>query len=343
MFSRVVKGCHYDELTASTVVDATPGAVEAAVTSFRVQTACEPVRLLVIGPADSHEVLSGLGIPTSVIASQYDDPDSRVRLEIHGVGPGASLRTPLPQAVLVEPASRPESGAAATLIATAEGDPGAPFETQFDGVFEQIDRAMRAVGMGPNDLVRTWFYVDEIHRHYEELNSVRDRWFDRWSIGTYPASTGIGGRPRSGALVSAVAEAVTGVEVKEVTTARQLSPSDYGSRFVRANHYARNGCDVVNISGISSIDEGGRSLRTNDETAITHCLSSFCDLLSGAGMEPADLQSFYVYGVSGPVAATMRDRAEQAGFPAPAVTTIVDVCRPDLRIEIEGRAVRRST
>jgi enamine deaminase RidA (YjgF/YER057c/UK114 family) len=219
---------------------------------------------------------------------------------------------------------------------------GTTFE-QVEAALYDVEAVLSRSGLAPEHIDRTWYFLADIDTTYPELNKARDAAFDRWGITGYPASTGIGAVLPEGVRVSVVIEATSvGGAPAAVAygTSLQCAPSDYGPRFARANRIRRNGCDIVNISGISSIDESGESMVADDPHGlVAYALDSFVDLLGSGGLGLGDLVSTYVY---------CKDPATEAAYDVIAAGSFgglrntADVCRPELRFEIEGRAIRRS-
>ena len=214
------------------------------------------------------------------------------------------------------------------------------FRRQVSRVFERFEEVLAASGLCPRHITRTWFFIARIHDRYPIFNEVRDAYFDAWDLRGFPASTGIGAALQAGVGIVGALDALDGAEVREVNTVHQPAPRSYGPRFVRANTFDLDGLRVLNISGISSIDDQGRSLATGGDDELDHCLGSFVDLLSGAGMTPQDVRSLYLYASAPEVGRRLVTRARGLGLPEPTLVNYSDICRPDLRVEIEGRAVR---
>lgn len=336
----LARGLSHDQHVARIRVDNPgPDNVAAALMRFQAETGAQPLRVLSAGALPHESVTTTL--PFVAIGPDRGPAATSAVLEIRGVaGESAKVATPLPGVAVVQ-IERPDGSAATSVTASACGSPTLDFEAQARQVFDEIGQAVDAGGLRPEDITRTWFYISSILDNYTAFNRVRDDYFERWGITRFPASTGIGAALPHMQLIAAAIDAVAGVEVLEVATNRQSAPVSYGPRFVRANTYDDDGLRTLNISGVSSIDDHGRSLATGGVDEIVHCLDSFVDLLDGADMTAADLQSFYLYCTSPELAAQVVVCAASRGLPEPTLINFADVCRPDLRVEIEGRAVRR--
>ena len=124
----------------------------------------------------------------------------------------------------------------------------------------------------------------------------------------------------------------------------QCPPVRYGPRFVRANSYTANGCRYANISGISSIDQHGISIRSrNSRVVVDYALRSFIELLTEARLEVSDIVSAFVYCRDQDVRRAFQQHCRDAGLTFDYLLNHVDICRPDLVFEIEARAARPCT
>jgi enamine deaminase RidA (YjgF/YER057c/UK114 family) len=88
----------------------------------------------------------------------------------------------------------------------------APPPEQAREVFERLQTGLASAGMTMKDIVRTWFYLDDMLSWYGEFNRVRNDVFARNELRppSLPASTGVGGRNPMGAALAAAAWAVAG-------------------------------------------------------------------------------------------------------------------------------------
>ena len=81
--------------------------------------------------------------------------------------------------------------------------PGGPRKAQALDAFKTLEKALAAAGMAMPDIVRTWFYLDDILSWYGGFNSVRSEFFKKRHLAgrSAPASTGVeGGNPARAAL-----------------------------------------------------------------------------------------------------------------------------------------------
>ena len=96
---------------------------------------------------------------------------------------------------------------------------------QTQTVFDQMDAVLSNGGMAFANVLRTWFYNDDILSWYGDFNTVRTRFFHEKGVfdGLLPASTGVGGRNNlEAALVSGLIAVKT--ENRDVQMAEVPSP-----------------------------------------------------------------------------------------------------------------------
>lgn len=350
IFTRCVRGSHYDEVHVSRHGDGAPvtlADVDDLVARVEREHGAHTLRVVVFGDV----ALSGAETLAErsrylFVGHQHPGPVPRWSVEVTAVAPRAGVPVTV---------SRPGPGT--TLIVTEEAGaevrrmvyvgatpPGVSTLDQALAGLEEVETALGACGLTPAHIERTWYFLADILDAYGELNKARDVMFDRWDLSGYPASTGIGATLPGAGRVALTVEATSVAgrpAAANVETSLQCQPYAYGPRFVRANRLRRNGCEVVNVSGISSIDADGRSLPADAlQAGVDHAGDSFTDLLRNAGFGLDDLVSCYVYCKDPAAEAAFERWRARVGWSAPVLLNVVDVCRGELRFEIEGRAMR---
>ncbi|QJW34849.1 hypothetical protein [Cellulosimicrobium protaetiae] len=336
-----VPGALYDELYVRAELAAGSGAaaVEALLRAVEDEHGAAVVRATVSGPLGSR-------VRDARVVTIGPGSGSGVAVEIVAVAPGPEIAV-----------TRVDAGT--TLLETVDGasvrrlvhvvpEPAGPGpQAQLRSIFDGVEDVLGASGMSPSHLVRTWYFLRDIGTTYRHLNDARDEAFDRWGLRHLPASTGIGAElPHPATWCAAVVEAIAHDGAPVATpfeTDLQRPPVQYGPRFARANLVEHNGLRTVNVSGISAIDEAGRSVRVADrDDAVVRALDGFEDLLQRAGMTPTDLCSVSAYSVDERVREAFVRIAGRRGWTVSVLHNTAAVCRPDLVFEVEGRAVRRA-
>jgi len=218
---------------------------------------------------------------------------------------------------------------------------------QATAIFEQMETLLHNSGMAFSDVLRTWFYNDNILGWYKEFNGVRNQFFTQHKVfeGLLPASTGIGGRNLLGAALMAGVLAIKtdspDVSAFEVPSPMQSPAPSYGSSFSRAVELELPDLRRMYISGTASIDDHGKSVFLNDSMAqIRQTMEVVQAILRSREMDWGDVTRSLVYFKRAKDAPLFRRYCDESGIPPfPAIVAENDVCRDELLFEIEVDAV----
>lgn len=257
-------------------------------------------------------------------------PHPDVDLEVLRVGPATTV-------------VRSDGGRSTRFVHVGARPSGRDTYEQVRSELNEVEKHLATAGLTSDAVDRTWFYLHHIETTYSELNAARDEVFERWSMSRLPASTAVGAAlAGGGAAVVVEAAARDGVaRARAIESRLQRPPREYGPRFARASMLELDGLDVLNISGISSIDAEGCSLVGDDPyDLVSHAMAGFTDLLRRCGFTIEDVRSAQVYSTDAAVLEALRRWEQVHETRLPASHNAVDLCRPELRFEIEGRAVR---
>jgi len=214
---------------------------------------------------------------------------------------------------------------------------------QTERVLDQLQAALAQADFTLGDLVRTWFFLEDLLSWYDAFNEVRARAYSQkvFRSGCLPASTGVAGRNPAGAALTVGVLAMQPLNscarAVEVPSPLQCPACAYGSRFSRAVEVKSAGLRRLLISGTASIEPDGRTAHVGDVRAQIGLSMQVVDaILESRGMSfgevtratayfktPADFQIF----------ADWCDQHELRKLPA--ISTGCDVCRQDLLFEIE--------
>ena len=212
-------------------------------------------------------------------------------------------------------------------------------------MFGVAEKLLRQAGMNFPDVVRTWIYLREMDRDYDELNRARRTFFEARGIDTAPASTGIGGGPVPAEHDLCLAlYAVQGAPQPERTVMSTPTLNEaplYGSDFSRGMRIVETNKVALHVSGTASIDEAGRTAHAGDfEAQVDRMLVNIATLLDGHGATFGDVVSAVTYLKDPADAQRLRDKLHEAGFEGfPNVLVAAPVCRPELLCETEALAV----
>jgi enamine deaminase RidA (YjgF/YER057c/UK114 family) len=220
-----------------------------------------------------------------------------------------------------------------------------PEQTQT--IFQQMEAGLQSGGMAFSDVLRTWFYNDDILAWYRDFNVVRTKFFQERKVfdGMVPASTGVAGRNAIGAaLLSgliAVKSEDESVRAFEVPSPLQSPALQYGSSFSRAVELELPDLRRLYISGTASIDEKGKTVFIGDPAAqVRQTMEVVQAILQSREMDWGDVTRSLVYFKRAADAPLFEKYRQETGVPAfPAITVENDICRDELLFEIEVDAV----
>jgi enamine deaminase RidA (YjgF/YER057c/UK114 family) len=223
-----------------------------------------------------------------------------------------------------------------------------PKETQARHTFLSLEKGLEAAGMTFANVVRTWFFIEDIDAWYAAFNQTRDEFFSEAGVFTHlvPASTGIGGvNPGGSALVGGL----LAVQAKDphfachvVPSPLQGSPLDYGSSFSRAVEIASPGHRRLFVSGTASIASNGHTTFLDDVSGqIDKTWEVVEAILGSRGMGWKDVSRAIAYFKHPGDEGFFERHMSEQGEIFPVLFLHADVCRPDLLFELEVDAIRQ--
>lgn len=248
-----------------------------------------------------------------VVASVYDDGDAR-HCVLGGIGPNSlALRAP----------------------------------AQVQQMFGNLECALDLAGFTFSDVVRTWFYNDDLLSWYDDFNRVRSAHYANipWRTGSLPASTGVAARNPAGAALAVAAWAVRPLSgrswAREVASPLQCPAPQYGSSFSRAMEVGSGGWRRLAISGTASIyPQGNTAFVGNAKKQVDLTMEVVAAILQSRGMDFGDATRAVAY-FKHPLFQAYFDAWCGARFlHLPVVPVQCDICRDDLLFEIEMDARR---
>lgn len=217
------------------------------------------------------------------------------------------------------------------LVADADG---------FDAVFAHAAELLRAHGAGLEHVARTWLWVDPIGDRYAALNRARTRCYREAGLIPHegdprylPASTGIGLRPRGGALgLEAIAVLGGPAPTAWLAAGNQRSAFAYGSAFSRASRAEGPAGPTVFVSGTAAIDRDGATIgRGESERQIEASLANVRALLAELGLDESAIGQGAAYATS----AEVLEAWQRLAPPWPLCPVLARICRPELCFELE--------
>ena len=222
---------------------------------------------------------------------------------------------------------------------------------QFRQTLEKLQAALNQAGFSLGDVIRTWFYLDELLSWYDEFNEARIQAYAgvKFRGGLSPASTGISGRNPAGTALVAGAWAVqplhADARVEEIQSPLQCPAAAYGSLFSRAMELSSLHERRLLISGTASIAPEGQTLWPGDlRRQIDLTMQVIGSILTSRGFAFADITRATAY---------FKHRADIPEFSAwcadrglrslPFISAQCGICREDLLFELEADARKSPT
>jgi enamine deaminase RidA (YjgF/YER057c/UK114 family) len=220
---------------------------------------------------------------------------------------------------------------------------------QTHGIFDHYNAYLQSQKMKIADnLIRTWFFVQNIDAHYQELVTARREFFAEHGLTSdthFIASTGIEGTYTDvNTKVVMDAYAISGVRSEQIEFLEaldHLSPTYiYGVTFERGTSVAYQDRKHIYISGTASIDNKGNILFPGDILRqLDRTLENVEALLKTAGATLNDMCLLIVYVRDFSDYGIVQQRLRERFGNKPMVISIAAVCRPGWLVEIEGQAI----
>jgi enamine deaminase RidA (YjgF/YER057c/UK114 family) len=211
-----------------------------------------------------------------------------------------------------------------------------------------MDAVLQRNGMEFSNVIRTWFYNDNILDWYDGFNKVRNDFFLKKRIfeTLLPASTGVGGRNAAGTALAggllAVVPLDKAVRAAAVPSPLQDSATEYGSSFSRAVELALPDHSRLYVSGTASIDPTGRTAHAGDpEAQVKLTMEVVYTILKSRGMGWDNAKralAYFKHAKDAPIFQKYCTQNNLRQFPAVIVEN--DICRDELLFEIEVDAIR---
>lgn len=219
---------------------------------------------------------------------------------------------------------------------------------QTQRTLDQLQEALAQADFSLGDVVRTWFFLDDLLSWYDAFNEVRARVYSqtKFRSGCLPASTGVAGRNPAGTALTLGARAMqplsSASRAEEVFSPLQCPAPEYGSSFSRAIEINSAGFRRLFVSGTASIGPDGQTLHAGNVRAqIGLSMQVVEAILESRRMSFADVTRATAYFKSPADAPTFADWCDRRELrKLPVISTGCDICRPDLLFEIELDAVQ---
>ncbi len=212
---------------------------------------------------------------------------------------------------------------------------------------DRLQIVLAEAGFKLADVVRTWFFLDQILSWYDDFNGARTKIYSavKFRTGSLPASTGVGASNPAGAALTLAAWAFRPLGkdsyAEEVASPLQCPAPAYGSSFSRALETSTNAGRRLFISGTASIAPEGKTLWVGDvRKQIELTMDVVEAMLRSRGFTFGELACATAY---------FRHAADVGAFAdwlaanrlshLPVISAQCDVCRDDLLFELEAEAL----
>jgi enamine deaminase RidA (YjgF/YER057c/UK114 family) len=234
------------------------------------------------------------------------------------------------------------------IVGLTPSDVAADRDEQTRLILREMGVILVDEGMTFANVIRTWFYNDDILDWYDRFNAARNAFFEEHAVfdGVVPASTGVGGRNAlAAALVTglvAVEPKGNGTQARIVTSPLQSSALDYGSSFSRAVELEFADHRRLYVSGTASIDKAGATVFLgNCRAQVSLTMEVVQAILRSRDMSWGDVtRSLAYFKAAGDAPLFEAHRREHALPRFPAIVVENDICRDDLLFEIEVDALK---
>ncbi len=218
---------------------------------------------------------------------------------------------------------------------------------QVKEVYENVVQVLKQTDMDFSNVVRTWFYLDELLVWYREFNEARTDFFNENGIFVklVPASTGIGAKNSEGMALANCIYAVKPknekVIIRKVDSPLQCEAINYKSAFSRAVEIQSGDVRKLFISGTASIDSNGKSMNAGDiNKQIALTMKIVRAILKSRNMDWHNVTRVILYFKNKDMFSAFNQYCEVNNLPKfPFTIAYVTVCREELLFEIELDAV----
>lgn len=220
---------------------------------------------------------------------------------------------------------------------------------QTRSIFEKYQTFLQTRDMSlANNVIRTWFFVQNIDANYQGLVAARKEFFAEHGLTPethFIASTGIeGAYVDVAAKVTMDAYAISGVRHEQIEFLKaldHLSPTHiYGVTFERGTSIAYRDRKHILISGTASIDHQGNILYPDDvKRQLDRTLENVEALLKQAGAKFKDMCVVIAYVRDPSDYDIVRKHMRTRFTDMPIEVFVAPVCRPGWLVEVEGQAI----
>jgi len=291
---------------------------------------------------------SDWGIPVSCIAVGVNPGNTLCGLQLMGIEGGTVHRLEI-EGEIVGSVLTDEAGHKTFYLFGLQSRNRDSRGEQVRWIFQKTDALLRGEGMCFQQVIRTWFFLEDILSWYDQFNLARSVFFGEQNLELtqFPASTGVGTVGSKGGVVTSDMIAMSDggpFRPSRVSSPLQDEASEYGSSFSRATEILSGSGRKLLVSGTASIDRDGRTLHQGDtRSQIERTLDVVEALLAKSSLCWSDVVSGTAFFKSADdlnLLEVIRGRTAADDLPLVPVTT--DICRGDLLFELEVTACSKN-
>lgn len=228
------------------------------------------------------------------------------------------------------------------------------YYTQSVNMLEKVNGILKLYKFEFKDIVRTWIYLNDILKQYDDFNIARNEKFVEYKLipnnvtgeqfeKVYmPASTGIDCDNIFGAAgvidVLAIKKKNKDLQIYNETGIEQKAAFRYGSAFSRAIVVKDEKYKYLYMSGTASIDDNGDTVFLNDiDKQIDMTGKVISSLIETEKFSVSDICEGTVF-LKKPeyIKAFQKYRVKEKWENIPFIITVADVCRDNLLFEIDA-------
>ena len=222
-----------------------------------------------------------------------------------------------------------------------------PKDLSTESIFKLIESELNNINMNFNNIVRTWFYLDELLSWYNDFNKVRNDFFTEKDIfnDMIPASTGIGAKDLSNSVLQSAVFALKPktekVKIFSVDSPLQCPASDYKSSFSRAVEIDHPDYRQLIVSGTASINTDGETANVgNIYEQIELTMNVVLGILKSRKLNWDNITKGIVYFKDINDIKVFNDYCTDYNISQmPLAMLQADICREELLFEIEVDAI----
>lgn len=221
--------------------------------------------------------------------------------------------------------------------------PPVPPDREAYNLFVDMDSILKKAGYSFHNVIRTWFFINNISDWYERFNKIRTDFFNSAGLTSQslPASTGIGSSNSLRKHIIGYAIALKPknpyLSIWPVASPLQCPATIYGSMFSRAIEIDNRLGHYLMISGTASIGRNGESLFAWDtQSQIEFTLDVVEAILNDRKMNWSHLYRGIAYLRHTNEIHIWKKCAHTRQIPLERILEVkADICRSELNFEIE--------